>query len=101
MAFRWWINTVFAIRDGIIDKAIIKGGVCADETDAYAIVLVGSDEQDSNSPDSFTYRAPYANPGRYQLTSATSKSRNPIRVLRSHKLHSLWAPSSGVRYDGL
>ncbi|KAJ9638348.1 hypothetical protein H2201_002732 [Coniosporium apollinis] len=97
---RWWLNGLFAFHDGIIDVKSADGGICADKNGAYAIVLKGSDEVDGISPYTFTYRCKSDDPGRFRLTSAHSNSRNPVRVLRSHTLSSLWAPRTGIRYDG-
>lgn len=97
----WWLNTLFAFRDGIIDLESTDGGVCGDSNCAYAIVLKDTDEIESAVPTAFTYRCRANDTRRFRLISADSKSRYPVRVLRSHCLTSLWAPRAGVRYDGL
>jgi hypothetical protein len=39
--------------------------------------------------------------GRFRLTAATPKSREPIRVLRSRNNNGIWGPRAGIRFDGL
>ena len=97
----WWINTTFAFRDGIITRSGIKGGVCAKNSVAYALVLIDFEEHDSPSPDSFKYVSRTGSLGASAIVSTFVKERAPIRVLRSHKLQSLWSPIVGIRYDGL
>ena len=98
---QWWINGMFAFRDGIIDSKTTDGGICADAYGAYAIVLKDHDEVEGSCATRFTYRCRPKDTGRYRLTSAKDKSRYAIRVLRSHSLASLWAPRAGIRYEGL
>ncbi|OCK79687.1 hypothetical protein K432DRAFT_60095 [Lepidopterella palustris CBS 459.81] len=97
----WWLNSLFAFRDGIIDLETTDGGICFDSNGAYAVLLNDADEVEGVSPSSFTYRCHRNDAGRFRLTAADFKSRYPVRVLRSHSLNSLWAPRAGVRYDGL
>ena len=68
---------------------------------AFALVMKGEDEVDAPHPSKFTYRCRYGDKGRFRLTSADYRSRYPVRVLRDHRLASLWAPKTGIRYDGL
>ncbi|KAF9638888.1 hypothetical protein BFW01_g9785 [Lasiodiplodia theobromae] len=97
----WWINGTFAFHAGIIDLNCTGGGICADKRGAYAVVMEGNDEVYTETPDKFKYRCKPNDPGRFRMTAADFKSRYPIRVLRSHTLNSLWAPRSGMRYEGL
>ncbi|KAK5166703.1 uncharacterized protein LTR77_008247 [Saxophila tyrrhenica] len=97
----WWINPLFAFRDGIIDSGEPAGGVVSDDRGAYAVLMTEEEEVNGPSPDAFTYRAREHDRGRYRLTSATRESRQPVRILRSHSLRSFWAPRAGIRYDGL
>ncbi|QIW96194.1 hypothetical protein AMS68_001712 [Peltaster fructicola] len=97
----WWINPLFAFRDGIIDSGDNNGRIVADNNGAYAILLAGTDELASDSPEAFTYRSHARDRGRYRLTSATRDTRQPVRILRSHTLRSFWSPRAGIRYDGL
>lgn len=65
------------------------------------MVLKGTGEVDAESEEQFTYRVPQDDRGKYRLTAATPKSRDPIRVLRSHSINSIWGPKAGIRYEGL
>lgn len=97
----WWISPMFAYRAGIIDSGNPAGGIVSDSDGAYAVVLTDSDEVSGNDPNHFQYRARDGDPGRYRLTAATPESRQPVRILRSHMLHSFLKPRAGIRYDGL
>lgn len=98
---QWWINAMFAFRDGIIDSKTTDGGICADAECAYAIVLKDDDEVEGSWAHKFTYRCRSNDKGRYRLTSGRLTSRFSVRILRSHSLASLWAPRAGIRYEGL
>lgn len=97
----WWINPLFAHHAGIIGLEACEGGTTYDKTGAYALVLKGTGEVDAESEEQFTYRVPQDDRGKYRLTAATPKSRDPIRVLRSHSINSIWGPKAGIRYEGL
>jgi hypothetical protein len=85
----------------MLDSSDHHGGVVADSKGAYAVLLTGGDEISSPTPDRIVYRARDGDKGKYRLTAATIDSRHPIRILRSHALHSFWSPRAGVRYEGL
>lgn len=97
----WWINPLFAHHAGIIGLESIEGGTTYDKNGAYALLLKDTDEIDPRSEGTFTYRCPIKDKGKFRLTAATPVSRDPIRVLRSHSIKSIWAPKAGVRYEGL
>ncbi|KAI8932902.1 hypothetical protein NX059_010379 [Plenodomus lindquistii] len=97
----WWINPLFAHHAGIIGLEACEGGTTFDKNGAYALVLKGTGEFDAGSHEKFTYRVPQNDKGKFRLTAATPKSRDPIRVLRSHSINSIWAPTAGIRYEGL
>lgn len=96
----WWINTLFAHHAGIIGLEAVEGGTTFDKYGAYALVLKDTGEVQA-CEDNFTYRVPQADKGKYRLTAATPRSRDPIRVLRCHSINSIWGPKAGVRYEGL
>ncbi|KAI9705689.1 MAG: hypothetical protein M1820_005099 [Bogoriella megaspora] len=98
---QWWISPIFAFRDGIISDIGTTAGIVYNAGGAYAIVLADQDEFESEDPNTFWFHTKPGDRGRYRLTSANESSRYPIRVLRSHTLHSPWAPKVGIRYDGL
>ncbi|KAI1605670.1 YDG-SRA domain containing protein [Pyrenophora tritici-repentis] len=97
----WWINSLFAHHAGIIGLEACEGGTTYDKHGAYALLLKDTGEIEASSEDRFTYRVPQNDKGKFRLTSATPKSRDPVRVLRSHSINSVWGPKAGVRYDGL
>ncbi|KAL5115706.1 hypothetical protein ACEQ8H_006418 [Pleosporales sp. CAS-2024a] len=97
----WWIDTLFAHHAGIIGLEAVDGGTTFDKHGAYALVLKDTGEIDARGGENFTYRVPQGDKGKYRLTAATPRSREPIRVLRSHSVASAWGPKAGVRYEGL
>lgn len=97
----WWINSLYAYRDGIIDSHNAAGGISYDARAAYAILMTETDELLALDASRFTYRTRGTDAGRYRLTAATKAAREPVRVLRAHTLKSFWAPRAGVRYEGL
>jgi hypothetical protein len=97
----WWINTLFAHHAGIIGLEAVEGGTTFDKHGAYALVLKDTGEVEACRGEDFTYRCPQWDRGKFRLTAATPRSRNPIRVLRSHSINSVWGPKAGVRYEGL
>ncbi|KAH9872409.1 hypothetical protein IAQ61_005244 [Plenodomus lingam] len=97
----WWINPLFAHHAGIIGREACDGGTTFDKNGAYALVLKDTGEVDAECDDKFTYRVPQDDKGKFRLTAATPKSRDPIRVLRSHSINSIWGPKAGIRYEGL
>ncbi|KAK3634338.1 hypothetical protein LTR56_015372 [Elasticomyces elasticus] len=97
----WWINPLFAFREGIINSGEAESGIVADAAGAYAVVMTGNSEESCDRPDKIVYRARSSDKGRYRLTAGTPESRHPVRILRSHTLRSFWAPEAGLRYDGL
>lgn len=97
----WWISTLFAHHAGIIGLEAVEGGTTFDKHGAYALVLKDTGEVEASHGESFTYRTSQHDKGRFRLTAATPRSRDPIRVLRSHSMNNIWGPKAGVRYDGL
>jgi hypothetical protein len=92
---------LFAHHAGIIGLEACDGGTTYDKHGAYALLLKGTGEIEAASEECFTYRVPQNDKGKFRLTSATPKSRDPVRVLRSHSINSVWSPRAGVRYEGL
>ncbi|KAI9829965.1 MAG: hypothetical protein M1819_005937 [Sarea resinae] len=95
----WWIKKACAFRDGAIDSK--DEGITCDDSQAYAIVMTDEEEEESPlRPDIISYHADMRDRGRFKLLKNFG-CHLPIRVLRSWKLKSQWAPTAGVRYDGL
>ncbi|KAG9191491.1 hypothetical protein G6011_10225 [Alternaria panax] len=101
VAGQWWINPLFAHHAGIIGLEACDGGTTYDKHGAYALLLKDTGEIEAASEERFTYRVPQDDKGKFRLTSATLKSRDPVRVLRSHSINSVWGPKAGVRFEGL
>ncbi|UPX16714.1 uncharacterized protein EKO05_0007102 [Ascochyta rabiei] len=97
----WWINPLFAHHAGIIGLESVAGGTTYDKNSAYALVLKDTGEMDATSENAFSYRCPINDKGKFRLTAATPTARDPIRVLRSHSINSIWGPKAGIRYEGL
>jgi hypothetical protein len=97
----WWINALFAHHAGIIGLEAVEGGTTFDKHGAYAVLLKSTGEVEASNVNTFTYRVPQWDKGKFRLTAATPRSRDPIRVLRSHSINSVWGPKAGVRYEGL
>ncbi|KAF3039359.1 hypothetical protein E8E12_006025 [Didymella heteroderae] len=97
----WWINSLFAHHAGIIGLESVDGGTTYNKNGAYALLLRDTGEIDARSEETFSYRCPISDKGKFRLTAATPTSREPIRVLRSHSINSIWGPKAGVRYEGL
>ncbi|EUC49453.1 hypothetical protein COCMIDRAFT_61313, partial [Bipolaris oryzae ATCC 44560] len=101
VAGSWWINPLFAHHAGIIGLESCDGGTTYDKYGAYALLLKDTGELEASSESRFTYRVPQKDKGKFRLTSATPRSRDPVRVLRSHSINSIWGPKAGVRYEGI
>jgi hypothetical protein len=97
----WWISPLFAHHAGIIGLESVEGGTTYDKNGAYALVLKDTGEIDTRSEEHFTYRCPTNDKGKFRLTAATPSSREPVRVLRSHSINSIWGPKAGIRYEGM
>lgn len=100
MAFRWWIKSAAAFRDGIIDAT--AWGITADQYGAYAILLRHDEEYEMSEGGLIRYFSSNKDPGVFKLANTiASDVRGVIRLLRSWRLHSRLAPAGGIRYDGL
>ena len=96
----WWLSTMFAFRDGIIDSQTVTGGICCDDRAAFALVMRETEEIQGENPSNIVYKCRLGDARCFRLIQACRDGR-PVRVLRSHRLASLWAPVAGVRYEGL
>ncbi|KAL8805975.1 MAG: hypothetical protein Q9182_001632 [Xanthomendoza sp. 2 TL-2023] len=96
----WWLNGAAACRDGIIDNLHYR--ITADNRIAYAIAMTQGNEKNVSKNGSSSY-TPFPNDvGAFKLMATISGGeRGKIRVLRSWRLQSPYAPAAGIRYDGL
>ena len=94
----WWIHPAAAYRDGVIHGSM--NGITADRNGAYAIMMTDGEEIKTGRHDVIKYKALQSDPGRFKLMHGVP-TRNPVRVLRTWRLKSPWAPKGGLRYDGL
>lgn len=90
-----------------------QAGICGDaQMGAYSIVVAGGYEEfDRDEGNSLWYCGPGSNkntdprlPAKSAMTQALYASRDngrDVRALRSSNGESAWAPSEGIRYDGL
>ncbi|PWW72213.1 hypothetical protein C7212DRAFT_348078 [Tuber magnatum] len=108
----WWPFQICALRDGAHGSRM--GGIYGRvNSGAYSIVISGGyEETDRDYGDRILYTGSRGEivPGSQQvvpLTNATLsliksfQTREAVRVLRSSKCNSKWAPAVGIRYDGL
>lgn len=107
----WWPKQICALRDGA-HGAKISGISGTFTAGAYSIVLSGSyDNLDADRGDILYYCGSHSlvnkdptTPTKSSYTEAlrhSSRTKRPVRVLRSSRSNSPWSPSHGIRYDGL
>ncbi|KAL8656792.1 MAG: hypothetical protein Q9210_000036 [Variospora velana] len=93
------VGDAAACRDGIIDNP--HSCVTSDEDVAYAITMTQHTETNESKDDSCSFTPRHNDPGAFKLMATINgEQRNPVRVLRSWRLHSSLAPVAGLRYDG-
>ncbi|KAI4196420.1 MAG: hypothetical protein LQ350_006565 [Teloschistes chrysophthalmus] len=101
---QWWPRQICAVRDGA-HGALVDGIFGASGQGAYSVVMSGTGYSDVDEGDVVKYCGTSGHAdGPTRSTRRMMESRtsgNPVRVLRSHKLHSTFRPSVGLRYDGL
>lgn len=107
----WWPKQICALRDGAHGAKV--SGISGTSTDgAYSIVLSGTyDNLDADRGDIMYYCGSHSlvnkdpkSPTKSSYTEAlrhSSRTKRPVRVLRSSRSNSPWSPSHGIRYDGL
>ena len=106
----WWPMQLCALRDGAHGSKM--GGIAGKkEKGAYSIVISGGGDGDyddrdlgdvvwySGSGDSRKEDQPLTNANQALIRSFSTQL--PVRVIRSARAHSDFAPSDGFRYDGL
>ena len=108
----WWPFQIFTLRDGAHGSKM--GGIYGKiNSGAYSVVISGGiyDDNDQDNGDRVLYSGSKGDQEDAAevppLTNATktlilsTKHKQPVRVLRSSKSNTRWAPSHGIRYDGL
>jgi hypothetical protein len=105
----WWPKQICALRDGAHGSMI--GGIAGNkERGCYSIVVSSGAEYGDRDLGEIIYYTGSGGVGRdgiQPITNATqslmtSQARNlPVRVIRTSKSDSEFAPSKGYRYDGL
>ncbi|KAI4248811.1 MAG: hypothetical protein L6R40_000822 [Gallowayella cf. fulva] len=100
LAQAWWLNSAAACRDGIIDN--LNYQVTADDHVAYAIAMTQGNEENVSKDGACSYTPFPDDVGAFKLMATINgEERAKIRVLRSWRLQSPYAPAAGIRYDGL
>lgn len=104
----WWPFRICAVRDGAHGSMV--GGIYGKSLEgAYSIVLSGfGDYNDLDLGDSIVYTGSgekgedqVRRAGNQALILSCDTTKKPVRVLRGSRLQSPYAPTKGLRYDGL
>ena len=102
---QWWPIQLCTLRDGAHGSA--EGGIHGPSLQgAYSIVMSAGGYADVDEGDKVLYCGtsgsadgqPSAGTNQLKLSMA---AKIPVRLIRSHKLKSIYSPSHGLRYDGL
>ena len=95
---RWWLNLACAARDGIVKstKDEITRGT---QRQARTLPLLTGREIQGSSPDAVRYIK--EGPQSAIHTSLLLDIGRTIKILRGESLKSKWAPTAGIRFDGL
>lgn len=97
----WWLTPAAAYRDGIISTP--SYGISADSDIAYAIILSDVEEKGDSLDGTRIKFEPACRAASVVKACKTmaSDTERVVRVLRSWRLLSRFAPKAGLRYDGL
>src|SRR5271170_7223349 len=103
----WWPMQICALRDGAHGSRM--GGIAGKANiGAYSVIISGGGGYEDEDLGHTVHYTGSGRPGEDQtLTTGnqalinSSHTKYPIRVLRASKATSRFAPSSGLRYDGL
>ncbi|RDL42443.1 uncharacterized protein BP5553_02422 [Venustampulla echinocandica] len=101
---QWWPSRLCAFRDGAHGEQEAgihgQGGV-----GAYAVAVSSTEYDDIDNGDVIEYCGTSGDNGTpskgTQLLQETYRKGQPLRVLRAQNKNSKYAPSEGIRYDGL
>ena len=102
----WWPLQICAVRDGAHGE--VEAGISGQKTKgAYSVVISGKGYANRDNGDTLEYCGTPADPTAQSPTHGTSlllesqTKQQVIRVLRSAAGKTRYAPSLGIRYDGL
>ena len=104
---QWWPMQICALRDGAHGSSM--GGIAGKASiGAYSVIISGGGGYEDRDLGDIVWYTGSGKPGEDQtLTTGNqalinnSITKYPLRVLRASKASSDFAPSSGLRYDGL
>jgi hypothetical protein len=93
---RWWLNIACAYRDGIVGNEYEKPTEGQYGITALPLLTGREAMLEPN-------RVKYIREGNLSdmHNSLVTQTGKQIRILRGYRLKSIYAPSAGVRYDGL
>ncbi|KAK3322456.1 hypothetical protein B0H66DRAFT_601906 [Apodospora peruviana] len=94
---QWWLNMACAYRDGFVANERERPTIREQDEHSVLPLLTGKEELIGDG------RTKYIREGKlgHVHVSLLSKTGKRIHVLRGFRLKSNYAPSAGVRYDGL
>ena len=103
----WWPMQICALRDGA--HGSLMGGIAGKASlGAYSVIISGGDRYEDQDFGHTVWYTGSGKPGEDQSLTIgnqalinSSRTKDPIRVLRTSRAASAFAPSSGLRYDGL
>ncbi|KYG47945.1 hypothetical protein M433DRAFT_462976 [Acidomyces richmondensis BFW] len=101
---QWWPTQLAAVRDGAHGATV--AGISGGEGGAYSCIMSGGhDYPDVDNGDEVLYCGTDSDNGaiteKTRLLLQSEETGNPVRLIRSSKLNSPYAPKLGLRYDGL
>lgn len=103
----WWPLQICAIRNGAHGARM--GGIYGrKETGAYSVIVSGGSGYDDHDMGDVVWYSGSGGKGLDQVLGTGNQAlitsfntKNPVRLLRGSKSGSAFAPSQGLRYDGL
>jgi len=103
----WWPLQICAVRDGA--HGAVMGGIYGKrDKGAYSIVVAGGSGYDDRDLGDVLWYSGSGRPGADQTLTHVNRAmlrsietKKPVRVLRRSRSDSRFAPSAGLRYDGL
>lgn len=101
---QWWPTQLAAVRDGAHGATV--AGISGGEGGAYSCIMSGGHEYpDVDDGNEVLYCGTDSDNGtiteKTLLLLQSEKTGNPVRLIRSSKVNSPFAPKIGLRYDGL